>query len=360
MVNLGVCLLISYIFEWYISKDDPFLKLPFDSGYYSGQSLKYTFLKLDFNPYNPYITWGHKTRKNKYGYRGPEISLKKDSAFRIVVFGDSFTWGAGLEENERYTEQLDSTCKLHYKNVEVLNFGLMGAHTVREKDSLVRLIGNIKPAMIIFGFCFNDLQPKSESYSIEREKFDLRYGNILKILQEFFTLLHLPYIGANLNTAITNLAERNNAFPPWHIALGRTYNKNSGEWNNFVQALRDIKAVSDSSHCAIVPAFIIFRQLGLIDFDLKSLSEDEQDKMRYKLAWAKQVFESAQNAGLIAIDSQDGILKQLNSGNLRLSEFNVSQLDGHPSAKINKIFSEDLFNGIRNKLDSCSLILKKY
>src|SRR5437867_523487 len=49
-------------------------------------------------------TWGHLVENNKYGFREREVKTPKPSdVYRVMVLGDSLTWGAGLDVEERYT-----------------------------------------------------------------------------------------------------------------------------------------------------------------------------------------------------------------------------------------------------------------
>ena len=48
-------------------------------------------------------------RTNLDGFRGPEYSLQPEpDVFRIVVIGDSFTMGSGVEESEAYPARLEA------------------------------------------------------------------------------------------------------------------------------------------------------------------------------------------------------------------------------------------------------------
>jgi len=58
---------------------------------------------------------------NSRGLRDKEYSIvKPPNVIRIVVLGDSFTWGFGVNDNAIYTEILESM----YENVEVINLGV--------------------------------------------------------------------------------------------------------------------------------------------------------------------------------------------------------------------------------------------
>ncbi|HXB41827.1 MAG TPA: SGNH/GDSL hydrolase family protein [Bacteroidia bacterium] len=357
-INVIILAIIIYGFEFYLYKTDTFLKLPFDSGYYYGGKIKYSFMKFDYDPINPYITWGHPTRKNNYGYRGGPINEKKDSTFRIAVFGDSFTWGAGLEENERYSNKLDSICKLHYKNVEVVNCGLSGAPTITERDSIRNLIKKLKADMVIVGFCPNDPLPPGENYSVERDAFNKKYTHKLELIQERLAFIHLHYLGASIAKAFENLAMKSGKIPPLSETLGRAYNKKSKDWQDFANALKDVKAISDSNHCAFDPAFIIFRYIGYLDYETEKGADERKEFLKVKTQWMKQVYEAGKEAGLITIDTHESVLKDLNSGKLTMEELPVSPLDGHPSAKLNTVYALDLFTNLKMRLDACRLVRK--
>ncbi|MCB0755771.1 MAG: hypothetical protein H6602_00150 [Flavobacteriales bacterium] len=60
---------------------------------------------------------------NNLGFRGPSTRLKKQ-AKRVVVIGDSFTFGWGVKEHETWIHQLSG----QYPNVEFLNLGQGGNH----------------------------------------------------------------------------------------------------------------------------------------------------------------------------------------------------------------------------------------
>jgi lysophospholipase L1-like esterase len=80
-------------------------------------------------------TWGHEVRHNRFGFRERDfVTPKPQGTFRIMVLGDSLTWGAGLAEEERYTNLLESALNRefdHGPKVEVLNFGVSGGSNGR-------------------------------------------------------------------------------------------------------------------------------------------------------------------------------------------------------------------------------------
>jgi len=104
-------------------------------------------------------------KTNSLGIRDEEISqIKSSNVVRILVLGDSYTWGEGLHENELITykieKHLDSVIT---QTVEVINSGIGAFNTRDEYDQLVRLYPVYNPDMVILFFFTNDLLPKDSS-----------------------------------------------------------------------------------------------------------------------------------------------------------------------------------------------------
>ncbi len=73
---------------------------------------------------------------------------------RIYVFGDSFTWGWGVEQGEVYTDQMSRSLKEY----EVQNFGLDGSGTIQQHALFERHVKQqLRPGeMVLLGFFSND------------------------------------------------------------------------------------------------------------------------------------------------------------------------------------------------------------
>lgn len=98
-----------------------------------------------FWQHDPIVGWAHRplqtgrfesygfstsVRINSHGYRGPEIEYEKpDDVRRVVVLGDSFVWGFGVEEQDIFTSRLGQSLG---SGVEVVNLGVSGYSTDQE------------------------------------------------------------------------------------------------------------------------------------------------------------------------------------------------------------------------------------
>lgn len=77
---------------------------------------------------------------------------------RILVVGDSFAWGDGLENmNDVWWRQLQlELSRRGYENVEVIGAGTCGAATRKELAWAKKLNDQYKPDAIVFGYVAND------------------------------------------------------------------------------------------------------------------------------------------------------------------------------------------------------------
>lgn len=118
---------------------------------------------------------------NSKELRDEEYEYTKDSGtFRILVFGDSFTWGYGVEAEEIYTEVLED--KLG-DDFEVINMGVPGYGADQEYLLLKREGIKYAPDLVIFGFdVFTDAcdvyNPVRYRY-YSKPKFDLLDGKLV-------------------------------------------------------------------------------------------------------------------------------------------------------------------------------------
>ena len=97
-------------------------------------------------------------RFNSQGLRAREVPYKKmEGKIRILVLGDSQTWGSSVEQGERFTEILEDLLHRRGINAEVLNFGVVGYGTDQELLLFNRLGIRYHPDLVIVGFFWNDL-----------------------------------------------------------------------------------------------------------------------------------------------------------------------------------------------------------
>jgi lysophospholipase L1-like esterase len=112
------------------------------------------FRRLDFD-----VTIAHREngfRRHEYENRGPSVR------HRVLVFGDSFTWGWGVGQGKVFTDRMNQLMPDH----QVLNFGLNATGTV-EQFTLFEAYGRelIRPGdTVVLMFNNNDFSDNLEGY----------------------------------------------------------------------------------------------------------------------------------------------------------------------------------------------------
>jgi len=94
------------------------------------------------------------TRVNNVGFRDPDVSRDHPGRYRIIVVGDSITWGQGLPEEQRFSNLLQGALGSSY---EVLNFGTP-AHNMPEHLQVLDRALTLAPDFILLQLYTNDFE----------------------------------------------------------------------------------------------------------------------------------------------------------------------------------------------------------
>jgi lysophospholipase L1-like esterase len=106
---------------------------------------------------------------NSLGYRQPEFDPLKGSQLRILVVGDSFTFGYGVEESEGYVRVLEQELNAlaPAKDIEVINTGVPAWWTDAYYLYLKTRGLDLEPDVVLLGlFMGNDIDARDARYAI--------------------------------------------------------------------------------------------------------------------------------------------------------------------------------------------------
>lgn len=106
---------------------------PYSSAYYS--TIEYEFT----------------SSVNSIGLRDNEISPKNDDIYRILCFGDSWTYGWGVELENSWPKQLEVYLQNLNKDVEVINCGQGSAYPWLYAKYMDKAVPLLKPDLVIVG-----------------------------------------------------------------------------------------------------------------------------------------------------------------------------------------------------------------
>ncbi|MHC4512700.1 MAG: SGNH/GDSL hydrolase family protein [Planctomycetota bacterium] len=104
-------------------------------------------------------------RVNDLGLRGGPVPLRKPAGTRrILVLGDSYAFGFGVDEREAVGAQLQEELREDFPDVAVLNMAVPGYQTGQELARLERDGLRLQPDLVILVYYANDNVPASFHY----------------------------------------------------------------------------------------------------------------------------------------------------------------------------------------------------
>ena len=110
--------------------------------------------------YEGVTKFGVHLRVNSRGLRSPEFEVPKPPGLRrVLVLGDSVTFGWGVEEEQNFSRRLEEALRQQLAcPVEVLNSGVSGYGTVEEADFFTHEGLAFEPDVVLIYYVENDNQ----------------------------------------------------------------------------------------------------------------------------------------------------------------------------------------------------------
>jgi lysophospholipase L1-like esterase len=267
---------------------------------------------------------------NSYGLRDNEFSLDKKNTYRIIILGDSYTFGWGVPIENTYPKVLESLLKEKIYPIQVINAGIFGYNTQQEVLFFKKELLKLKPDLVIIGFfILNDTLPQG---AIPMHPFAKHYESYW---HSWFIEFIKSRINRFINRKIANdtgcRAKQGDFYPikvkianPCEIPDEEKFQDNFLGWKRCKEALYEIKQLSVKDNFGL---YLII----LPDFS--------RDFVNYKLApMHKKVKEYAESIGIEASDFYQ-YFKGMNNIQLQNLEFK----DGHPNNDGHRIIAEGLF-----------------
>ncbi|MGE5344361.1 MAG: SGNH/GDSL hydrolase family protein [Acidithiobacillales bacterium] len=103
-------------------------------------------------------------RVNSIGLRYDELGPKSPDEFRVLVLGDSITFGDFLPEEETWSRRMEELTRGRAKTIRFINAGLPGAGTLEEFWLFQEIKDVVKPDLVLVGMYLNDAQNASQFY----------------------------------------------------------------------------------------------------------------------------------------------------------------------------------------------------
>jgi hypothetical protein len=111
-----------------------------------------------------------KVRINSLGLRGPEVGDPKPAGvYRVGVFGDSFAFGVGLDEEHTLSEQLGASLRRQSdRPIEVVNAAVSGYATDQELILFRELAPRLALDAVVLVVCDNDFAGNTEDFAYKQ------------------------------------------------------------------------------------------------------------------------------------------------------------------------------------------------
>ena len=121
------------------------------------------------------------------GFRRSEpLPPPNPAKFRIMVIGDSLTYGYGVEEQWTYPRILERKLAGPHE-VEVINLGIPGYNSEDIRQLLEKFYDRLKPDLVLYGICHNDFLNSGEGQrsgaGIELPKFFTERAKVASVLE---------------------------------------------------------------------------------------------------------------------------------------------------------------------------------
>ena len=142
-------------------------------------------LQAWFYDYYRCPTYQSKFVHNSRGFRDQERDYaRQPQARRLIVLGDSYTWGWGVEQN--YATLLQDKFKVAQLPIEVINLGVIGYDTAQELLMYEQQGASYQPDMVLLAFCVNDYGENAENWTwgYARPRFAIEADGSLRLTDD--------------------------------------------------------------------------------------------------------------------------------------------------------------------------------
>ena len=259
---------------------------------------------------------GQDVKINSQGLRDYEYPFDKSpGVYRILVLGDSTTFGWGVSMNDTASKILERELNARhvpgYERFEVINAGVGNYDTVQEVTYYKTRGVEFHPDMVILVYFINDPEPVPRQRSI--------------------WLIDRSYLVAFLTNRLDGVLRKTGSRPGWKAYYASLYNENLPGYQACTAALLDLAATTRENQTKLIVALL--PELHEINQEYPFTAEHQKIK------------DVVAPTGTPVLDLIDGL-----RGHGPEETLWVTPLDDHPSAKANTLIAGQLRDAILAEL----------
>ena len=274
--------------------------------------------KLSFvhEPNTEAFLMGHDVKINSLGLRDYEFSPEKPpGVYRILVLGDSTTFGWGVAMNETASKILERELNANplpgYQQFQVINAGVGNYDTVQEVEYYKTRGRELHPDMVILVYFINDPEPVPRQKSI--------------------WLIDRSYLVAFLTNRLDGVMRKLGTRPGWKAYYASLYHDDQPGFQACKAALLDLAATTREEQTKLIVALL--PELHEINQSYPFTAEHQKIK------------DVVAPTGVPVLDLIDGL-----KGRGPEETLWVTPLDDHPSGKANTLIAAQLRAAIAAEL----------
>jgi len=279
----------------------------------------------------------------------PEFLLVKNNTInlsgndlRVMVLGDSFIHGGGIEFKDNFSQQLKRLLQInnhHYDNIYVLDLSKGAANNFDNNQIYFQFVNKFKPDIVILGFSYGatrgDLYKLASKISLDSfSAINFTLNRKKSVSQKIYSVLYnssvLHYVLFNFHSYLKSYGFII-PYSEFDLVLN-DYTLNSDQWKRSKFLLSQINA--DVLKRNIKMIVLKFPEMNLIEYP-KIFKEPDQVIQSFY-----DNFPSINYINCVEY------FKGKKSG-----DFILSKYDGHPNEKAHQIIALNVFNLINRDLN---------
>ena len=259
---------------------------------------------------------GQDVQVSSQGLRDREFSLAKPpGTYRIMMLGDSTTFGWGVAANDTAAKvlerELNAAHVAGYDRFEVLNTGVGNYDTVQEMTYYKTAGRNFHPDLVVLVYFINDPEPVP--------------------VQRQIPFMDRSYLVAYVQNRWDGVLRRIGTRPDWRVYYSSLYDDNKPGFQACKAALRELADLTRADHAKLVVAL---------------LPELHQINRDYPFTPAHQKITSIVRAENVpVVELIDGLRNHGPEETLW-----ITPLDDHPSVKAHALIAAQLRDVVLNSL----------
>ncbi|MBT8407685.1 MAG: SGNH/GDSL hydrolase family protein [Deltaproteobacteria bacterium] len=279
---------------------------------------------------------------NGDGFRDLDYPLKKKpTVFRIMVIGDSFTFGQGVNLEDTYSKQLERRINDMGTTSEVISCGVIGYGMWQYLETLERKVIPYKPDLVILGLFIDDITTSVSPYKhlqnwpgtnpfAKDASGMISRSYLWNSLKNSITLLETKYRYLRGHNYLKGIEERKKRIGPahpgsnWHQIMYGKLPRNI--YSDFSQALRKFIRICETVNIQVLVVLIP---------DAAQMHEPDRQKVNLFVA------QTCKDIGVPLVDVTERFEKEEDPRTLYLFP-----LDAHTSPKGHRLIADSIFEQI--------------